>query len=105
MSCFFPQLICRHLRDKSQKRIMINLCVSLLLLYIVFAAGIRKYPGETKEACTAVAVLLHYLTLSSIGWMLSEAVTLYFNLVQVFSFINLKARRAAIFAWGKNHYF
>ena len=99
--------ICRHLRDKSQKRMMINLCISLLLLYIVFAAGIKKYPGETKEACTAVAALLHYLTLSSIGWMLAEAVTMFINFAHFsfISFIKLKARRAAIFAWGKrNHY-
>ncbi|XP_064388289.1 adhesion G protein-coupled receptor L3-like isoform X2 [Halichondria panicea] len=62
----------------------LNLCISLLLSYSVFVAGVSTAVGNTV-GCAFVAALLHYLLLSSFCWMLCEGVMLYLMLVVVFS--------------------
>ena len=49
----------------------------------MFVAGVDR--TESYSGCILVAVLLHYLTLSSVSWMGVEAVNLYLLLVKVFN--------------------
>nr|XP_054768439.1 adhesion G-protein coupled receptor G2-like [Lytechinus pictus] len=85
---------------QTPRLIMIQWCVSLLLLYIVFVIGIDQTQSPT--ACTAVAALLHYFTLSSVLWMGVEGVNLYILLVRVMDVP--RTRRfmpvACLVAWG-----
>lgn len=85
---------------QTPRLIMIQWCVSLLLLYIVFVIGIDQTQSPT--ACTAVAALLHYFTLSSVLWMGIEGVNLYILLVRVMDVP--RTRRfmpiACLVAWG-----
>ncbi|XP_033116020.1 adhesion G-protein coupled receptor G2-like [Anneissia japonica] len=94
----------KRLRCERPQRILISLSVSLLCLYIMFIIGVepgdlRKESQETK--CLVSAVLLHYFTLTSVFWMVVEAVNLYYNLIKVFkSKVSLFMLKASIFAWG-----
>lgn len=87
---------------QTPRLIMIQWCVSLLLLYIVFVIGIDQ--TQSPAACTAVAALLHYFTLSSVLWMGIEGVNLYILLVRVMDVP--RTRRfmpiACLVAWGNN---
>ncbi|XP_072050044.1 uncharacterized protein [Amphiura filiformis] len=75
----------RQLRfDSKGKRrvppqILIQLCVALLLLYLVFYVGIDRV--SNRHGCIIVAALLQYLILVSLMWMAVEAFSLYLNVV------------------------
>jgi len=91
-------------RDRGGK-ILLNLCISLLLLNIVFLMGAVLGSFHQEDAdpnrvwvegsenskdraskdvspahvdvCTGLSLTLHYLILSSLSWMLVEAVHMY----------------------------
>ncbi|XP_071942669.1 adhesion G-protein coupled receptor G7-like isoform X2 [Antedon mediterranea] len=94
----------RRLRNERPQRILISLSVSLLCLYIMFIIGIE--PGDERTdrqmtKCMISATLIHYFTLTSIFWMVVEAVNLYYNLIKVFkSKVSLFMLKASLFAWG-----
>ena len=86
---------------------MINLCFSLLSLYLVFVIGIDR--TQSKSGCIAVSVLLHYFMLTTIAWVAVEGVNKYLLFAKL-AFENkftLKKDRkkfmlkACAFAWGK----
>ncbi|XP_025106912.1 cadherin EGF LAG seven-pass G-type receptor 2-like [Pomacea canaliculata] len=89
-------------KDKSGK-ILLNLCVALLLLNIVFLANGLSAGSDnsTRASCTAVAVILHYLLLASLAWMLVEAVEMYRALVTVFSkYAQCYMLKRCVVGWG-----
>ncbi|XP_033122408.1 adhesion G-protein coupled receptor G2-like [Anneissia japonica] len=93
-------LSAKNIRSRQPQKIMINLCISLLCLYILFILGVdHAKPGN--RGCTAVAVLVHYFLLTSASWTLVEAINMYFLFIKVF---NLPGRKfiwiAACLAWG-----
>lgn len=59
-----------------------NLCFSLLLAELIFAAGISQTGNKTL--CAVIALLLHYFFLSAFAWMCLEGIQLYIMLVEVF---------------------
>lgn len=105
-------------RDRGGK-ILLNLCISLLLLNVVFlisailgsvrqedeadgmaesrvwVAGRQDQHEEAGvnqahvDVCAGLSITLHYLVLSSLGWMLVEAVHMY----QVFSLPSKESAR------------
>ena len=83
--------------------------MALLLLNIVFLAnGLSTNDDgdgdldESAGACTAVAVLLHYLLLASLAWMLVEAVEMYQALVTVFAkYAQCYMLKRCLVGWGE----
>ncbi|XP_063416336.1 adhesion G protein-coupled receptor L3-like [Mytilus trossulus] len=63
-------------------KILMNLCVVLILSYIIFLAGITR--TDNKEVCTAIAVALHYIFLTDFALMLAEGIHLVRMVVIIF---------------------
>ena len=74
----------RKLRGSDTGRLLINLCVALLGLYIafIFSGVASKWPAG---ACGFFSAVLHYFMLAYFFWTSAEALFLYFKLVKVFS--------------------
>jgi hypothetical protein len=68
--------------------IHIQLCVCLVIAQLVFVIGVE--PRGNEDACSAVAILLHYFWLVCFMWMLMEGAVLYVALVKVFDTQHLK---------------
>ena len=86
---------------KLPPKILVNFCISLLALYLVFMLGVER--TSPRITCQIIAALLHYLVLSTFCWTLVQSYNLYQNFVRVFRssgsyclFITV----ASIFAWG-----
>ncbi|XP_068758664.1 LOW QUALITY PROTEIN: adhesion G-protein coupled receptor G6-like [Montipora capricornis] len=89
----------RNLRKTNQQPILMSLCVSLMLLLIVFIAGAGR--TENLIGCRIVAVLLHYFSLSSVMWMGVEGYNMYMSFVQVMATYQSKFMlKASVVAWG-----
>ena len=89
----------RNLRKTNQQPILMSLCVSLMLLLIVFIAG----AGQTQNliGCRIVAVLIHYFALSSVLWMGVEGYNMYMSFVQVMATYQSNfILKASAVAWG-----
>ncbi|XP_054720828.1 uncharacterized protein LOC129230455 [Uloborus diversus] len=83
-------------------QILLHLCISMLLMNLVFVIGSQR--GRALggvDVCVSVAVLVHYFLLSTLAWMCVEAVNMYQLLVHVFasSESHFMLKRA-ILAWG-----
>ncbi|XP_071943652.1 adhesion G-protein coupled receptor G7-like [Antedon mediterranea] len=90
----------RNLRKPEPKKILCNLCASLLCLYIVFLAGIDQNK-RNEYGCTAVGAILHYFLLSSIFWMTVQAVMMYYLFVKVLnSHVSNFLFKSILFGWG-----
>eukprot|EP00057_Strongylocentrotus_purpuratus_P034849 XP_796775.3 PREDICTED: probable G-protein coupled receptor 112 [Strongylocentrotus purpuratus] len=89
----------KKLRSKQPQRILINLCFALLGLYLVFVIGIdRRYP---TAGCVVVGFLIHFFLLSSMSWMLVEAINMYLLFVKVLdATVSHFMVKAALFAYG-----
>ena len=72
----------RTFRQRDVTKFHVQLAVSMLLMLIVFVAGIGR--TENRAVCITVGVLLHYLILVVWMWMGAEAVLLFQKLVIVF---------------------
>ncbi|XP_033122131.1 uncharacterized protein LOC117121139, partial [Anneissia japonica] len=95
----FTFLSNKKFRRSDSKKILCQLCLSLLGLYIVFLAGIDR--TNNSGGCTAVGALLHYFLLSSIFWMSVQAVNMYYLFVKVFNtHVPHFFLKACLFAWG-----
>lgn len=99
-------------RDRPGK-ILLNLCVSLLLLNVSFITGSfrsGKLDGEIESdatqhgrdvLCTVVAILTHYFVLTTLAWMGVEAANMYQLLIQVFATTESHFLLKRLFiAWG-----
>ncbi|XP_064607198.1 uncharacterized protein LOC135471789 isoform X2 [Liolophura sinensis] len=90
---------CLH-GDKSGK-ILLNLCVSMLMLNIVFVLGSQKGSHYGREICMTVAILIHYFLLTTLMWMCIEAGNMYRVLVTVFTkYTDYFMLKRCIIAWG-----
>ena len=101
--------------------IHLNLAISLLIGYLVFALGVelaasnkvcgkrhrqhnyRYYcvPSSNQIGCKAVTALVQYFFLAAFSWMLCEGVMLYLMLVKVFSTLKEKWWFFLLLGWGK----
>ncbi|XP_071489807.1 adhesion G protein-coupled receptor L2-like [Diadema antillarum] len=73
-----------------------NLCLTLMIVEIIFMAGISQTANKTL--CAVIAILLHYFFLSVFAWMCLEGVQLYIMLVQVFE--SESSRRKYYYPFG-----
>ncbi|CAH1247542.1 ADGRL3 [Branchiostoma lanceolatum] len=85
---------------KNQRLVLINLCVALLAILVIFLAGINQ--TASPIGCTIVAALLHYFLLAALIWMAMEAVNIYLATVMVFDHYVTRnfIYKAAAVAWG-----
>ncbi|KAI8516216.1 hypothetical protein Bbelb_047970, partial [Branchiostoma belcheri] len=84
---------------KNQRLVLINLCVALLAILVIFLAGINR--TASPIGCKVVAALLHYFLLAALMWMAMEAVNLYRAVVQVFDSVSANfVIKAGAVAWG-----
>lgn len=89
----------RNLRKTNQQPILMSLCVSLMLLLIVFIAGAAQ--TENMVGCRIVAVFLHYFALTTVMWMGVEGYNMYMSFVQVMATYQSKFMlKASAVAWG-----
>uniref|UniRef100_A0A3Q1G4P5 G-protein coupled receptors family 2 profile 2 domain-containing protein n=1 Tax=Acanthochromis polyacanthus TaxID=80966 RepID=A0A3Q1G4P5_9TELE len=74
------------LRKDIPSKILIQLCLALLLLNLVFLvdAWLALYP-DSVGLCISTAWFLHYFLLVTFTWMGLEAVHMYLALVKVFN--------------------
>ena len=86
--------------QKDVTKFHVQLAVSMLLMLIVFMAGIGR--TENRAGCITVGVLLHYLILVVWMWMGAEAVLLFQKLVIVFKKTTLYTVIVSIICWGKS---
>lgn len=92
---------CRRLRSVNSGQLLINLCLGLLGLYIVFIPAL--YSTSVLPLCVVLSGLLHYFVLVSFLAMASEATVLYLELVKVFtSGQDTVVLKVIIITWGKN---
>ena len=92
----------RNLRQKDVTKFHVQLALSLILMLVVFVAGIDR--TENKTGCIIVGVLLHYLILVAWMWMAAEALLLFQKLVIVFTNVSWKYLIIlSVMCWGKTH--
>nr|XP_042897965.1 adhesion G protein-coupled receptor E2-like [Parasteatoda tepidariorum] len=94
--------IFRCLNKDHQGRILIHLCISILMMNVVFIVGSQRglIPYDI-DVCAIVAVLIHYFTLSSLAWMCVEGINMYRLLIHVFASTEAHFMlKRAVIAWG-----
>ncbi|XP_061557971.1 adhesion G-protein coupled receptor G2 isoform X3 [Phycodurus eques] len=90
------------LRKDSPSKILIQLCVALLLLNLIFLvdAWLALYP-DAVGLCISTAWFLHYFLLAAFTWMGLEAVHMYLALIKVFnSYVPYYMLRFSLAGWG-----
>ena len=99
----------RKLRHSTNGKLLINLSISLLGIYIFFVVGghIRPY-GDTYAvdiACAISSAILHYFMLVYFGWTAAEALNLYFSLVEVLEARSIRhyTLKAGLVVWGMHY--
>ncbi|XP_051767347.1 adhesion G-protein coupled receptor G2 [Ctenopharyngodon idella] len=90
------------LRKDIPSKILIQLCLALLLLNLVFLldAWLALYP-DAVGLCISTAFFLHYFLLASFTWMALEAVHMYLAIVKVFNtYISRFMVKIGFAGWG-----
>lgn len=90
------------LRKDTPSKILIQLCLALLLLNLVFLLDgwLALYP-DAVGLCISTAFFLHYFLLASFTWMALEAVHMYLALVKVFNtYISRFMVKIGFAGWG-----
>ena len=98
---FFPN---RELSSIEHSKILINISVCLICLYVVLLASSTTVLCFTysEVGCGILAALCHYFILVYFGWTFVEAFFLYRNLIKVLvPTIPKFALKAALFVWRK----
>ena len=93
----------RRLRDSETGKLIINLCIALIGLYITFIAAVHS--KDSIGMCSFVGAILHYFFLVTFLAMAIQAVDLYIKLVIVLGRrINYFVIKGVIVCWGKTHF-
>ncbi|XP_077098380.1 uncharacterized protein LOC143749763 [Siphateles boraxobius] len=90
------------LRKDTPSKILIQLCLALLLLNLVFLLDgwLALYP-DAVGLCISTGFFLHYFLLVSFTWMALEAVHMYLALVKVFNtYISRFMVKIGFVGWG-----
>ncbi|VDI06533.1 brain-specific angiogenesis inhibitor 3 [Mytilus galloprovincialis] len=74
-------ILWRYVKTDRTKTLM-NLCVALIMSYVIFLAGITQ--TENKVVCSAIAIALHYIFLTDFALMLAEGILIVRMVVFVF---------------------
>uniref|UniRef100_A0A3B3TQR6 Adhesion G protein-coupled receptor G2a n=1 Tax=Poecilia latipinna TaxID=48699 RepID=A0A3B3TQR6_9TELE len=88
------------LRDIPAK-ILVQLCLSLLLLNLVFLLDGWLSNYENVNLCISTAFFLHYFLLSSFTWAGLEALHMYLSIVRVFApYLSKYMLKFSLMGWG-----
>ncbi|KAG7516586.1 hypothetical protein JOB18_035638 [Solea senegalensis] len=91
----------KKLHQDYPSQILINLCLALLGLNLVFLANSWLSSWEVYGLCVATAFTLHYFLLAAFTWMGIEAINMYFALVKVFNiYVPLYILKVCAVGWG-----
>ncbi|XP_009696915.1 PREDICTED: probable G-protein coupled receptor 112, partial [Cariama cristata] len=94
-------LALEKLRRDNPSKILLNLCVALLMLNMVFLTNSWLSSFNQPGLCITVAVLLHYFLLAAFMWMCLESVHFYLALVKVFNvYVPKYILKCCIAGWG-----
>ncbi|XP_053168964.1 adhesion G-protein coupled receptor G2 isoform X3 [Hemicordylus capensis] len=89
------------IRRDYPSKILIQLCVALLLLNLVFLLNSWIALSNIRGVCISVALFLHYFLLASFTWMGLEAFHMYLALVKVFNtYVRKYILKFCIIGWG-----
>ncbi|XP_048086605.1 adhesion G-protein coupled receptor G4 isoform X2 [Alosa alosa] len=89
------------LRQDYPSKILINLCVALLGLNLVFLVNSWLASFDSRGLCVGVAAIQHFFVLASFTWMGLEALHMYFALVKVFNvYVPSYILKLCAFGWG-----
>ncbi|XP_053382731.1 adhesion G protein-coupled receptor L2-like isoform X2 [Mercenaria mercenaria] len=66
----------------SRTKLLMNLCVALILAYVIFLAGIER--TESSIVCTVIAACLHYIFLVVFCLMLTQGIEMAVSVIYVF---------------------
>ncbi|XP_015273075.1 PREDICTED: adhesion G-protein coupled receptor G2 [Gekko japonicus] len=89
------------IRRDYPSKILIQLCVALLLLNLVFLLDSWIALHHIRGLCISVAVFLHYFLLVSFTWMGLEAFHMYLALVKVFNtYVRKYILKFCVVGWG-----
>ncbi|XP_028403605.1 uncharacterized protein LOC114526261 isoform X2 [Dendronephthya gigantea] len=96
----FTYMFFRRLRKELAAKILIQLCIALLCVLVVFVVGFERSLVDPL-GCYIVAVLLHYFILAAFMWMLIEAHFMYLAFVKVWSqHGDHELLKCSFIAWG-----
>ncbi|XP_055086241.1 adhesion G-protein coupled receptor G2 [Periophthalmus magnuspinnatus] len=88
------------LRDIPAK-ILVQLCMSLLLLNLVFLVDGWLALFSANGLCISTAFFLHYFLLTSFTWAGLEALHMYFSIVRVFTpYFSKYMTKFSLMGWG-----
>ena len=98
-SCNFGSF--RKLRKKEHDQILINLCLALMGMYLVFILGANSAP--VPVLCGISAAFLQYFMLVFFSWTAVEAFYLYQKLVKVLGVREIPwlVLKIGLIVWGK----
>ncbi|XP_026570049.1 adhesion G-protein coupled receptor G2 [Pseudonaja textilis] len=89
------------IRRDYPSKILIQLCIALLLLNLIFLLDSWIALYEIQNLCISVAAFLHYFLLVSFTWMGLEAFHMYLALVKVFNtYVRKYILKFCIIGWG-----
>lgn len=92
----------RSLSRERSSKILLNMCVSMLLMNVAFLMMAETTMSRSYGLCVAIAILLHYFLLTSLMWMLTEAINMYHALITVFTtYTSQFILKRCLVAWGK----
>lgn len=95
----------RKIRRDYPSKILIQLCIALLLLNLVFLLDSWIALYNIRGLCISVAVFLHYFLLVSFTWMGLEAFHMYLALVKVFNtYVRKYILKFCFVGWGMYHF-
>ncbi|XP_061187542.1 adhesion G protein-coupled receptor B1-like [Saccostrea echinata] len=91
----------RSLNRERSGKILLNMCVSMLLMNATFILMAETTRSDGMVLCTIAAILLHYFLLTSLMWMCTEAVNMYQALIKVFTtYSSYFILKRCLVAWG-----
>jgi len=74
----------------------------MLLMNVAFLMMAETTMSTSYGFCVAIAILLHYFLLTSLMWMLTEAINMYHALITVFTtYTSQFILKRCFVAWGK----
>ncbi|XP_006874780.1 PREDICTED: probable G-protein coupled receptor 112 [Chrysochloris asiatica] len=94
-------IVFHKLRKDYPSKILVNLCMALLMLNMVFLVNSWSASFQNVGLCITAAAALHYFLLVSLTWMGLEAVHMYFALVKVFNtYVPNYILKFCLIGWG-----
>jgi len=92
----------RSLNRERSGKILLNMCVSMLLMNISFILMAVTSRDDGDGLCIVVAILIHYFLLTTLTWMCTEAINMYQALITVFTkYSSYFILKRCIVAWGE----